>query len=124
MTKSYKKGKRGGFLGMETSSLNPMNWFGKKEPSYSSSSYSSPTRQLSSYLPTSLQQSSTTQTYYGGKRRRSKRGGSYSPNMSLNNLASSASPISGIQTVKAQTWVGGKTKKRRNGRRNKSRKHH
>jgi hypothetical protein len=48
---------------------------------------------------------------YGGKRRRMR--GGYSPNMSLTNLASSASPISDTQTVKAQTWVGGKTKRRR-----------
>lgn len=61
----------------------------------------------------------------GGKRRRtkrSKRGGNYSPNISQTNLASSASPISGIQTAKALTWVGGKTR-RRNSRRNRSRKH-
>jgi hypothetical protein len=48
---------------------------------------------------------------YGGKRRRMR--GGYSPNMSLTNLASSASPISDVQTVKAQTWVGGRTKRRR-----------
>lgn len=72
-------------------------------------------------------QSMTTQpmTTQGGRRRsrRSKRGGSYSPNMSQTNLAASASPYSGGQTVKAQTWVGGKTKKRRH-RRKKSRKHY
>jgi hypothetical protein len=61
----------------------------------------------------------------GGKKRRTrrgKRGGSYSSNMSQTNLAASASPVSGIQTVKAQTWVGGKTKRRRH-KHNKSRKH-
>ena len=51
---------------------------------------------------------------YGGKRRRMR--GGYSPNMSLTNLASSASPISDVQTVKAQTWVGGKSKRRRHGK--------
>jgi hypothetical protein len=50
----------------------------------------------------------------GGKRKgRRMRGGSVTPNMSLTNLASSAAPISGIDTVKAQTWVGGRTKRRR-----------
>ena len=51
---------------------------------------------------------------YGGKRRRMR--GGYSPNMSLTNLASSASPISDVQTVKAQTLVGGKSKRRRHGK--------
>jgi hypothetical protein len=61
----------------------------------------------------------------GGKKRRTrrgKRGGSYSSNMSQTNLAASASPVSGIQTVKAQTWVGGKTKRCRH-KHNKSCKH-
>jgi len=40
-------------------------------------------------------------------------GGTAVPNMSLNNLASTASPVSNVQTVKAQTYVGGRTKKRR-----------
>jgi hypothetical protein len=60
----------------------------------------------------------------GGKRRRSvKRGGSYSANMSQTNLAATASPVSGIQTVKAQTWVGGKTKRRRRHKHTKSRRY-
>jgi hypothetical protein len=50
---------------------------------------------------------------YGGKRKRKMRGGSVTPNVSLTNLASRAAPVSGIDTVKAQTWVGGRTKRRR-----------
>ena len=61
----------------------------------------------------------------GGKKRRTrrgKRGGAFSPNMSETNLAATASPVSGIKTVSAQTWVGGKTKRRRH-KHNKSCKH-
>jgi hypothetical protein len=97
---------------IDTSSWNP---FASKKPQQPSSYYGY-------QQPTYGQQSSSG---YGGKRkqtRRGKRGGSFSPNMSQTNLASSASPVSGIQTVKAQTWVGGKTRKRNN-RHNKSRKH-
>ena len=100
---------------IDTSSWNP---FASKKPA--TSSY----QPEPSYQP----QPSYTQppsSGYGGKKRytrRGKRGGAFSPNMSQTNLAASASPVSGIQTVKAQTWVGGKTKRRRN-RHNKSRKH-
>ena len=104
-----------------TSSWNP---FAKKEtpastytpPASSTDAPSSPTPSFTEPSPPTP----TTQTM-GGKRRRVKRGGSYSANMSLTNLAASASPVSGIQTVKAQTWVGGKTKRRRHRhKRNKS----
>jgi hypothetical protein len=47
-----------------------------------------------------------------GKRRRSMRGGNYSDNISLNNLASTAAPISGIPTASA-SYVGGRTRRRR-----------
>ena len=47
----------------------------------------------------------------GGRRRRRK--GGDSEYLSLTNLASTASPISGIPTAKAQVWVGGKTRKRK-----------
>ena len=96
-----------------TSGISSWNPFGKNETP--PTTYSSPT-------PTSTTYSSPTASY-GGKRRRVKRGGSYSANMSLTNLAASASPVSGIQTVKAQTWVGGKTKRRRRHKHNKSCKH-
>ena len=48
----------------------------------------------------------------GGKRRRRRMCGGYSSNMSLTNLASSAAPISGVQTA-SSSFVGGKTKRRR-----------
>jgi hypothetical protein len=46
----------------------------------------------------------TTSTYGGRKRSRKMRGG---------NVASNASPISGIKTAQPHNWVGGKTKKYR-----------
>jgi hypothetical protein len=102
--------------GMSTSSWNP---FAKKETPSASTSYTpsastsyTPSASTPSELsPPTTYTSPTTQTM--GGRRRAKRGGSYSANMSQTNLAATASPISGIQTVKAQTWVGGKTKRRR-----------
>ena len=141
MPKSNKKNKKGG------SWYDPTSW-----SSGTSSGTSSWTSGLSSYTPSWLskkeepkpqpQAQAQPQPSYGaqpqpqpsygapsygmgGKKRRTrrgKRGGSYSPNMSQTNLAASASPVSGIQTVKAQTWVGGKTKRRRH-KHNKSCKH-
>lgn len=116
--------------GMSTSSWSPSSWtsgvntsswnpFAKKETP--ASTYTPPTSPPIS--PPATPSSSTMQTM-GGKRRRVKRGGSYSANMSQTNLAATASPVSGIQTVKAQTWVGGKTKRRRHRHKhNKSCKH-
>lgn len=97
-----------------TSSMSSLNPFAKKETPSTSyiPSTSTPYTPPESSSPTTYT-SPTTQTM-GGKRRRSvKRGGSYTSNMSQTNLAATASPVSGIQTVKAQTWVGGKTKRRR-----------
>ena len=128
--KSIKKTRKGG------------SWYDPTSWSSDTSTGSSWTSDLSSWTPSWLskkeepQQSSygapqpsygAPQPSYGmgGKKRRTrrgKRGGAFSPNMSQTNLAASASPVSGIQTVKAQTWVGGKTKRRRH-RHNKSCKH-
>jgi hypothetical protein len=116
--------------GMSTSSWSPSSWtsgvntsswnpFAKKETPASTS----PPPTSPPISPPATPSSSTMQTM-GGKRRRVKRGGSYSANMSQTNLAATASPVSGIQTVKAQTWVGGKTKRRRHRHKhNKSCKH-
>jgi hypothetical protein len=127
MPKSNKKTKKGG------------SWY---DPTSWTSDTSSWTSDLSSWTPSWLsKKEEPQQSFYGapqpsygapqpsygmgGKKRRTrrgKRGGAFSPNMSQTNLAASASPVSGIQTVKAQTWVGGKTKRRRH-RHNKSCKH-
>jgi hypothetical protein len=135
--KSTKKTKKGG------SWYDPTSW-----SSGTSSGTSSWTSGLSSYTPSWLskkeepkpqpsygaqpQPQPQPQPSYGapsygmgGKKRRTrrgKRGGAFSPNISETNLAATASPVSGIQTVKAQTWVGGKTKRRRH-KHNKSCKH-
>jgi hypothetical protein len=139
MTRKHRKNKKGGFLGMDTSSwtsgwssssFSPSGWFGKKEqqpaqpqPQPQQPSYGTEPQPSYGAQP----QSSYGMGSYGmgGKKRRTrrgKRGGAFSPNMSQTNLAASASPVSGIQTVKAQTWVGGRTKKRRH-RHTKSCKH-
>ena len=72
-------------------------------------------------------QSSTSNGMGGrkGKRRRSMRGGDYSDNISLNNLAANAAPFSNGNTATA-SYVGGRTRRHRH---NKSckitcRKHH
>jgi hypothetical protein len=135
MPKSHRKNKKGGFLGMDTgswtsgwgsSTSSSWNPFAKKEQTTSYVAPPQPQPQPQPQpLPQPQQQEPSMPQPMGGKRRRtkrSKRGGNYSPNISQTNLASSASPISGIQTAKALTWVGGKTR-RRNSRRNKSRKH-
>ena len=75
-----------------------LNPFGKKSES------------TSSYTPPVMNQSTGMNPGYGGKRRRMC--GGYSSNMSLTNLASSAAPISGVQTASA-SFVGGKTRRRR-----------
>ena len=133
MTRNHRKNKKGG------------SWYDPTSWSSGTSTGSSWTSSLSSYTPSWLskkEEPQQIQSSYaaqpqpqpqqpqpsygmGGKKRRTrrcKRGGSYSPNMSQTNLAASASPVSGIQTVKAQTWVGGKTKRRRH-KHNKSCKH-
>jgi hypothetical protein len=137
MTRNHRKNKKGG------------SWYDPTSWSSGTSTGSSWTSSLSSYTPSWLSkkeepQAQAQQPSYeaqpqpqaqpsygapsygmGGKKRRTrrgKRGGSYSSNMSQTNLAASASPVSGIQTVKAQTWVGGKTKRRRH-KHNKSCKH-
>ena len=103
--KHYRKHKRGGGWLDNLSSLNP---FGKKEPSYTPS-YTPPP---ASYTPPPSNESSPMPPMGGKKRRfrRGKRGGSYSSNISHSNLAASA-----------ESWTGGKTRKRRKSRHNKSR---
>ncbi|MCJ7801800.1 MAG: hypothetical protein MUP82_05530 [Candidatus Marinimicrobia bacterium] len=57
----------------------------------------------------------------GGKRRRTKRMmGGFTDNTPTTGLASTASPISGVESPKPM-WVGGKTRKRRGNRNGKSR---
>ena len=126
MTRKHRKNKKGG------------SWYDPTSWSSGTSSGSSWTSGLTSWTPSWLSKKEQPQQSYGaqpqqsyeaqpqqsygasygmgGKKRRTrrgKRGGSFSPNISETNLAASASPVFGIQTVKAQTWVGGKTKRRR-----------
>jgi hypothetical protein len=85
---------------------------------YTSATTSSSTP--SSYTPTT----SVTPTYTtGGKKRSRKMRGGYRPNSSLTNLASSASPISGIKNAQPHNWVGGKTKRHRKHKHSRSCRH-
>jgi len=90
-------------------------------PSYSvpSNSYDYSTN---SYTPTN---GGSKRKYRNSRKRYYKRGG-YNSNTSLNNLASTASPISNIQTAKAHHWVGGKSKRTRKSKNKKQRmsRHH
>jgi hypothetical protein len=64
----------------------------------------------------------------GGRRKRTKRyRGGFNDNTPITGLASTAAPISGINSAQPHNWVGGKTKKRshrQKHRRSKSCKHH
>lgn len=51
-----------------------------------------------------------TQPTFGGKGTRRRKGG-YTASRSLTNVASSAAPIYGMRSAKAQVWVGGKTRR-------------
>jgi hypothetical protein len=103
------------------SNLNP---FGSKKPEYGSTAYGSTSNGMGMGMDNSQQPYNTGYGMGGkkGKRRRSMRGG-YSDNISLNNLASTAEPISGVPTASAHQYVGGRTRRRRRHRHNKSCKH-
>jgi hypothetical protein len=69
---------------VSSSSWNPLNWFKKKDTTYSST--------------------------VGGRRKRSRRGGNVvKPYSSQNN----SMPVHGYKTAKALTWVGGKRRSRK-----------
>ena len=102
------------------------DWFSGKKNEQGSTGYGSTGYGSTGYGSTGTGYQQPVNTGYGyggkkGKRRRSMRGG-YSDNISLNNLASTAEPISGVPTATAQL-VGGRTRRRRRHRHNKSCKH-
>ena len=141
MPKSRSRSRRNRKGGFEMNDLNPFgsstgsssatgsssgsSWYNNLNPfakkSDSSTSYTPPATSYTAPPATSYTAPDTSYTAppatsmgYGGKRRRRRmRGGSVTPNVSLTNLASSAAPVSNMQTVQAQTLVGGRTKKRR-----------
>ena len=109
------------------------NDYGYNSPNSSTTSsftpsYNSPSNNTYDSQPVSSYTSSN-----GGSKRKhkhvskkyKKRGG-YGSSTSFTNLASTAGPISDIQTAKAHHWVGGKskrTRKSKNKKHNKSRRH-
>ena len=108
--------------------MSPSTWFGSKKPddtgygstgSMGSTGYGS--TGTTGYGSTGTTGYGSTTGYGGkkGKRRRSMRGGDYSDNISLTNLASNAAPVSGTPTASA-LYVGGRTRRRRHHRHNKS----
>ena len=54
----------------------------------------------------------TTGSNYGGKRKTKRKYGGYKANTPTTGLATNASSVSGMQTAKPHTWVGGKTHRR------------
>ena len=81
---------------------------------------SSATGSASSWLSSSP--ATTTLPTVGGRRRRRRRGGGYSDNMSTTNLASRAASYTG-STVRAQAYVGGRTKKNKQNHKRTHRRH-
>ena len=130
--RSRSRSRRGGVWPFDSSSTDSSStgsstgsswgdWFSGKKNEQGSTGYGS-----TGYGSTGTGYQQPVNTGYGyggkkGKRRRSMRGG-YSDNISLNNLASTAEPISGVPTATAQL-VGGRTRRRRRHRHNKSCKH-
>ena len=113
--RSRSRSRRGGF---DFNSLNPFASKDKDTDVPPPPAYPPPTNSGMGYS-----QPPTNSGYgYGGKkgkRRRSMRGGDYTDNTSLTNLAATAAPISGTPTASA-LYVGGRTRRRRHHRHNKS----
>ena len=124
MTKSKRSNKRGGgwFDGVSSSLTNVTNsvtglFSSKKQPSYSSSQYSS-------YQPTTSNNFNSTpkSSIIGGKKNGKKKSvrwmnGGFKDNTPTTGLAVNAAPFSG-PTAEPKTWVGGKTRRRKHTRRN------
>jgi hypothetical protein len=116
----HKKINGGDLSSWWSSNVTNSSWLNKSK-SYIPSWMSGESSQ-SSYLPTGFGNTDstnssglnfgTTGTNYGGKRRTKKKYGGYKENTPTTGLASHASPVSGLQTAKPHTWVGGRTKRR------------
>ena len=106
--------KKGGFMEELSKTANDT---GKEIGTFFSNGYNSlfGKKPESSYISTPSY-SSPTYSSTGGKRRRTHRrmkGGNYTANTNLNNVASNAAPIEGINTPKPCNWVGGKRRQTR-----------
>ena len=122
MPRKYKK--RGGGIFDNISSS--MGNLGSSMSSWGSSLM--PAKKPTSYTPSTTQSYTpyTTQSYTtGGRKRKSKRHmrGGFKDNTPMNNLAAYAAPFSG-STAEARTFVGGRTKRRRNSRKNRRSRRH
>ena len=100
----------------------PSSWFGSKKSDTNvppAPAYPPP---ASSNMGASRKMGASSSMGYGGKkgkRRRTMRGGDYSDNISTTNLAANAAPFSNGNTATAP-YVGGRTRRRRHHRHNKS----
>lgn len=114
----HKKTKGGDLSSWWSDNVSNSSWLNRSKsylPSWMSgdSSQSSTGMSNMGFDSTSSNNSSSLNfgTTNGGKKTKRKYGG-YKSNTPTTGLASSASPVSGIQTAKPHTWVGGKTKRR------------
>jgi len=118
----------GGFLESLSAGLSNA-WNSTKKATTDAYSSATGSTTTSSYMPTTTTTTTTPTTtsssgYMGGRKRKRTRRmrGGYSDNTPLTGLAASAAPISGVESAKPHTIIGGKrrTKKRRSHRHSKS----
>jgi hypothetical protein len=110
---------KGGFLeGLSNSLSSGLSSLSNKAASLGDS-IKNTTTSMTNKLKSSMSSTSTPSSSYsapprsyGGKKRRSMRGGNFTDNTPTTGLAFHAAPFSG-ETARPNTWVGGKTKKRR-----------
>ena len=111
----HKKTKGGDLSSWWSDNVTNSSWLNRSKsyiPSWMSGDSSQSSTGMSNMgYGSSDSSSSNFGTTNGGRRTKRKHGG-YNSNTPTTGLASTASPVSGIQTAKPHTWVGGKTKKR------------
>lgn len=112
----HKKTKGGDLSSWWSDNVTNSSWLNRSKsylPSWMSGDSSQSTTGMSNFdFGSSDSSSSNFGTTNGGKRRTKRKHGGYTSNTPTTGLASTASSVSGIQTAKPHTWVGGKTKKR------------
>jgi hypothetical protein len=106
-----KKFKGGGLWDTISNSVSNAYQSTKNSLTKKSSSITTPT--TSSVMPTTSTTSSVMPTYGTTSTGGRKRGGGFKSSTSVNNIASTAAPVSGLKTASAHNLVGGKTRRRR-----------
>jgi len=116
-----KKFKGGGLWDTISNSVSNAYQSTKNSLTKKSSSITTPTTSsvmpttstTSSVMPTTSTTSSVMPTYGTTSTGGRKRGGGFKSSTSVNNIASTAAPVSGLKTASAHNLVGGKTRRRR-----------